>query len=84
MTKRQPESGKPEAGKPEAGKPEAGKPGDLKKNEEGKDGKEIAHKPVSKSGRTYDKNHHNAMYHQGKVGEYSTLTLTSAPAVADD
>ncbi|CAF9906855.1 hypothetical protein IMSHALPRED_005373 [Imshaugia aleurites] len=50
-------------------KPEAGKPGELKKpdEEEGKDGKEMAHKLASKSGRKYDKNHHNAMYHQGKV-----------------
>ena len=75
MTKRQ----------PEAGKPEAGKSGELKKKEEGEDGKEMAHKTVSKSGRTYDKNHHNAMYHQGKVGEYSfSLTLNLPNAVADD
>lgn len=50
--------------------PEAGKPGEPKKKEDEKDGKEMANKPVGKSGRTYDKNHHNAMYHQGKVGEY--------------
>ena len=59
MTKRQPEAGKTEAGKPE----------ELKKNEEGKEGKEMAQKSVSKPGRTYDKNHHNATYHQSRVGE---------------
>ena len=49
--------------------PEAGKTGELRKKEKGKDGKEMDYKSISKSGRTYDKNHHNAIYHQGKVGK---------------
>ena len=83
MTKAQPGTGKPEAGKPEAGKLEdyKKKKEEERKKEEAKGGKEKTdiNKSVSKTGRTYDKNHHNAMHHQGKVGEYSqSYTLICA------